>query len=76
LILTEADFYGNQFQQVSDNGNSGSKGNGFDLLVYAGKIPTVAPATGASEPASAALCSAGLIGLCARRRKKRLRCNA
>jgi hypothetical protein len=66
----ETDFYGKQFQQVSDNGNSGSTGNGFDLLVYAGKIPTMAAATGAPEPASAALFSAGLIGLYMRRRRK------
>jgi hypothetical protein len=67
----ETDFYGTTFKQVSDNGGSGSTGNGFDLLVYAGKIPTMtAVTTGAPEPASATLFSAGLIGLWLRRRRK------
>jgi hypothetical protein len=47
------------FSSLSTNGNvTGTGGNGVDVLVYAGALPTKAP-----EPSSIALLIAGLTGL-------------
>jgi len=46
------------FSRISTNGKPNIEGNGADLLVYAGAIPTLVP-----EPASLVLLGAGLAGL-------------
>jgi hypothetical protein len=54
------------FSSLSTNGNvTNTGGNGIDLLVYAGALPTRVP-----EPASLALLGLGLAGLGFSRRKK------
>lgn len=54
------------FQQLSTNGDvTGTGGNGIDLLVYAGALPTAAP-----EPASLALLGIGLASLAMFRRRQ------
>ena len=55
------------FSRLSTNRNeTGTGGNGIDLLVYAGTIPTLAP-----EPASLVLLGSALLGLGILRRRKR-----
>lgn len=66
----ETDFYGDHFQQLSNNGYPGATGNGFDLLVYAGPIPETAPTGDVPEPASLMLFAAGLAGIRLRGRRK------
>ena len=53
------------YSRLSTNGNiSGSNGNGIDLLVYAGVVPTLIP-----EPISLALVGIGLVGIAFTRRR-------
>jgi hypothetical protein len=55
------------FRRLSDNGDvTGTGGNGIDVLVYAGAIPTLAP-----EPASLTILGAALVGLGLMRRRRR-----
>jgi hypothetical protein len=57
------------FSRLSTNGNvTDPGGNGIDLLVYAGAIPSLPTST--PEPASLALLGAGLAGLGILRRRK------
>jgi len=59
----------NTFSRLSTNGDvSGTGGNGIDLLVYGGAIPTLA----VPEPETYAMLLAGLgmLGFIARRRKQ------
>ena len=54
------------FSPISTDGDvTGTGGNGIDLLVYAGAIPTLV-----AEPTSIALLGAGLAGLARLRRRK------
>jgi len=55
------------FSRLSTNGNvTDTGGNGVDLLVYAGAVPTITP-----EPASIELLAVGLLAVagCLRRKK-------
>jgi hypothetical protein len=56
-----------QFRRLSDNGNTtGTGGNGIDLLVYAGAVPTLE-----TVPEPATLTLVGLGGLAAAYRRRR-----
>ena len=56
------------FSQLSTNGNTtGTGGNGIDLLVYAGAVPTI---TAVPEPESLALLAVGALAVGFARRRK------
>ena len=58
------------FRQLSDNGNTtGTGGNGIDVLVYAGAIPTLTPPV--PEPETYALMLLGLAAIGAAKRRKK-----
>ena len=55
------------FCHLSDNGQSGTSGNGIDLIVYAGAVPV--RATAVPEPATLGVLGLGLAALGFARRK-------
>jgi hypothetical protein len=58
------------FSRLSTNGDvTDTGGNGIDLLVYAGQIPTLTPPAAVPEPATLTLVGLGLIGAYRRRRR-------
>lgn len=59
------------FSDLSTNGNTtGTGGNGIDLLVYAGAVPTTTPPVPEPQTYALMLAGLGLLGLVARRSKR------
>jgi hypothetical protein len=69
--LNQTDITGHSsgvYQQLSNNGLSGTNGNGIDMVVYAGNG---LPPTGVPEPATMLLLGLGLVGLAGVKRFKK-----